>query len=97
MDERRYVRDPDSRVSVERFHGRYVPPEFRSHSISGVGRHEHVLDFDLHCELLAYCCLMKCELAPRGWYCTRIPLHDGPCAARPRGWNWTRLARIVRK
>lgn len=24
---------------------------------------------------------MKCELPPDGWYCTRMPGHEGPCAA----------------
>lgn len=25
----------------------------------------------------------KCALPPAGWYCTRAPGHDGPCAAHP--------------
>lgn len=24
---------------------------------------------------------MKCEIPPEGWYCTRMPGHEGPCAA----------------
>lgn len=24
-----------------------------------------------------------CTLPPAGWYCTRVPAHDGPCAAWP--------------
>ena len=24
-----------------------------------------------------------CTVPPEGWYCTRAPRHDGPCAARP--------------
>lgn len=26
---------------------------------------------------------LRCEMPPKGWYCTREPEHDGPCAARP--------------
>ena len=26
-----------------------------------------------------------CELPPEGWYCTRAPAHDGPCAAHQKG------------
>lgn len=25
----------------------------------------------------------RCEVPPEGWYCTRRPGHDGPCAALP--------------
>lgn len=25
----------------------------------------------------------QCQIPPAGWYCTRAPGHDGPCAARP--------------
>lgn len=25
----------------------------------------------------------KCQVPPTGWYCTRRPGHDGPCAALP--------------
>lgn len=24
-----------------------------------------------------------CEVPPEGWWCSRMPKHDGPCAARP--------------
>lgn len=26
---------------------------------------------------------LGCDMAPAGWYCSREPGHDGPCAARP--------------
>jgi hypothetical protein len=26
-----------------------------------------------------------CDVPPVGWYCTRAPGHDGPCAAHPAG------------
>jgi hypothetical protein len=35
---------------------------------------------------------MSCP-TPRGWYCTRCPRHDGPCAARPSWWNLPALIR----
>lgn len=25
----------------------------------------------------------RCNVPPEGWYCTREPGHDGPCAAKP--------------
>lgn len=25
----------------------------------------------------------NCQVPPPGWYCSRVPGHDGPCAARP--------------
>ncbi len=25
----------------------------------------------------------RCEVPPQGWWCSREPGHDGPCAARP--------------
>lgn len=27
----------------------------------------------------------KCEIPPAGWWCSREPGHDGPCAARSTG------------
>jgi hypothetical protein len=30
----------------------------------------------------------KCNRPPYGWYCTRVFLHSGPCAARERGWHY---------
>jgi len=29
----------------------------------------------------------SCGRPPRGWYCTRIILHPGPCAALPTFWT----------
>lgn len=26
---------------------------------------------------------MKCTVPPAGWWCSRAPNHEGPCAARP--------------
>lgn len=28
-------------------------------------------------------CLCRCDLAPKGWWCSRAVLHDGPCALHP--------------
>jgi hypothetical protein len=28
-----------------------------------------------------------CDRAPAGWWCSRTPGHDGPCAARPTTWD----------
>lgn len=27
--------------------------------------------------------MLQCTLPPSGWWCSREPGHDGPCAARP--------------
>ena len=29
----------------------------------------------------------ECSIPPEGWYCTRQPGHDGPCAAHPNEWQ----------
>lgn len=29
----------------------------------------------------------RCTLAPPGWWCSRTPGHDGPCAAHQKWWN----------
>lgn len=26
---------------------------------------------------------LGCALPPKGWFCSRVPGHDGPCAALP--------------
>lgn len=31
---------------------------------------------------------LGCELPPEGWWCSREPGHDGPCAARPGSPAW---------
>jgi hypothetical protein len=37
----------------------------------------------------------RCRRPPRGWYCTRNPFHDGPCAAWPT--RWTRFKKWLMK
>lgn len=36
----------------------------------------------------------RCQVPPRGWWCSRGDGHDGPCAARPKWWahpiQWVR-------
>jgi hypothetical protein len=29
----------------------------------------------------------RCEVPPAGWWCSRVPVHDGPCAAREAAWH----------
>ena len=40
----------------------------------------------------------RCKLPPSGWYCTRDPGHDGPCAAYAStaysGWASPTLGRV---
>jgi hypothetical protein len=36
---------------------------------------------------------MTTHPTPRGYYCTRCPRHDGPCALRPWLWNLPALVR----
>jgi len=40
---------------------------------------------------------VKCNLPPRGWWCSLEAGHDGPCPARPKWWNRSRFARIGRR
>jgi hypothetical protein len=40
--------------------------------------------------------MARCTVPPAGWYCTREPGHDGPCAAHPvemTGWASPSLGR----
>lgn len=30
----------------------------------------------------------QCNVPPEGWYCTRKPNHDGPCAANQEEPHW---------
>lgn len=42
-------------------------------------------------------CMIRCDRAPRGWFCLLDRGHDGPCPAWPRWWRhpvlWLRMHR----
>lgn len=35
--------------------------------------------------------MVKCKLAPSGWYCNIEQGHDGPCPAYPTKWTRTKF------
>lgn len=36
-----------------------------------------------------------CTIPPEGWWCSRAPGHEGPCAAAP--WNWHPVGEVLPK
>ncbi len=43
--------------------------------------------------------LLSCTMPPPGWWCSRAPGHEGPCAARPDGeaiWQAAEAAQTKR-
>lgn len=47
-----------------------MPPEVRAEVMAAIARKVGPID-------------QGCRVPPPGWWCSRTPGHDGPCAARP--------------